>query len=70
MVFVNSPLEVILQTIIDDGHKSRSHRKNFFQTEFKMMGVATHKHTEYEMCNVITYAGGLYNQDKEDPIQI
>jgi uncharacterized protein YkwD len=37
---VDTAREVILNMIIDDGIKSRSHRKNVFSTAFKVFGIA------------------------------
>ncbi len=32
--------EIVLNMIIDDGYKSRIHRKNLFSTNFKLLGIA------------------------------
>ena len=48
--------EVILFLIIDDGNKSRAHRKNFFSPDFNFVGVASAEHTEAGYCFVIDYA--------------
>ena len=37
---VDTAREVVLNMIIDDGIKSRSHRKNVFSSTFKLLGVA------------------------------
>jgi len=37
---VDTALEVVLNMIIDDGIKSRSHRKNIFSPTFKLFGIA------------------------------
>jgi uncharacterized protein YkwD len=34
-----TPQEIVLAMIIDDGYKSRAHRKNLFSSEFKIIGL-------------------------------
>jgi uncharacterized protein YkwD len=37
---VDTPREIVMNMIIDDGYKSRAHRKNIFSTRFKLFGIA------------------------------
>ena len=49
--------EVIVSLIIDDGVASRGHRKNLFDPEFHIVGVACGDHAKYGIFCVIDYAG-------------
>ena len=57
-------LDVVLALLIDDGYKSRQHRRNIFNPEFRILGVGkSEAHTKHKYVTVVDYAGGLLNKD-------
>lgn len=55
----NSGREVVVELLIDDGVKSRGHRTNILQNNYKVVGVACDKHPSYGSVCVMDFAGGI-----------
>jgi uncharacterized protein YkwD len=49
---------VVLALIIDDGVRSRGHRKNIFSPKFNYAGAASGPHARYRTVCTIDFAGG------------
>ena len=55
----SSGVEVIINLLVDDGVKNRTHRDNLFSDKFEYYGVAVFEHPEYDYCTVIDYFGDI-----------
>ena len=49
--------QVVVYLLIDDGVRDRGHRKNFLNSDFKQVGVATGIHPGYGNMTVMEFAG-------------
>jgi len=55
----SSPRDIVLALIIDDGRRSRAHRKNIFNPDFNHVGAALGPHARYGTVCSIDFAGGF-----------
>jgi uncharacterized protein YkwD len=60
--------EDVIALIIDDGVKSRGHRKNIFKSDFHVVGLALGSSTKTPPMCVITFAGGFADKDGANPL--
>jgi uncharacterized protein YkwD len=56
------PAFIIISLLIDDGVKSRGHRKNILDPSFNATGVAIGKHKTYEQMCTNTFATRFYDK--------
>ena len=55
----SSGIEVIVNLLVDDGVKNRTHRDNLFSDKYEYYGVGVFEHPEYDYCTVIDYFGDI-----------
>jgi uncharacterized protein YkwD len=59
--------EDVIALIIDDGVKSRGHRKNIFKADFRVIGLALSPAAKSPSMCVITFAGGFADKGTGSP---
>ena len=52
-------VEVIVNLLVDDGVKNRTHRENLFSDKYEYYGVGVFEHPEYDFCTLIDYFGDI-----------
>jgi uncharacterized protein YkwD len=50
---------IVIALIVDDGERSRGHRKNIFSRDFHFTGIACGPHASFGKMCVIDFAGGF-----------
>ncbi|HBB87609.1 MAG TPA: CAP domain-containing protein [Blastocatellia bacterium] len=60
--------EDVIALIIDDGVKSRGHRKNIFKSDFHVIGLALSPTSKTPPMCVITFAGGFADKGNSNPL--
>lgn len=56
-----TPREIVLSMLIDDGVKTRGHRKNILQPKFGFIGTATGTHTRHDVMTVVVFADDYFD---------
>ncbi len=56
--------DVVIALIIDDGLRSRKHRKNIFNAAFNYAGAAVGPHARYRTVCSIDFAGGYAEREE------
>ena len=59
--------EDVIALLIDDGVKSRGHRKNIFKSDFHVIGLALSPPAKAPAMCVITFAGGFADKGTSSP---
>ena len=65
--FSRAAREDVISLIIDDGTSTRGHRKNIFQQNFRVVGIALSAPKKSGTVCVITFAGGYKDKDLTKP---
>jgi len=60
--------EDVIALLIDDGVKSRGHRKNIFKSDFHVVGLALSPPSKAPAMCVITFAGGFADKGSNNPL--
>ena len=54
-----------MNLIVDDGDTTRSNRKNILNPKFRLVGLASVSHKEFQNCTVLCYARHFFNKGEK-----
>lgn len=64
----HTPREIVIALLIDDGVKSRGHRKNILQSKFAFIGTASGMHAKHGVMTVVDFADDYYDFFRSKPV--
>ena len=65
-----TPMNILLHWLIDDGGKTRKHRLNMLDTRYNCIGVACGKHGKYKSCCVLVFAHNILEGKGKEAIHL
>ena len=69
IVTCETAMEVILQQIVDDGVPNRGHRENLFNPDFRVVGIFSGPHKDFDTMSTLDFCAAFVKQGEEDPIE-
>ena len=61
---------MVLNWVIDDGFKSRTHRKNLFNATHKQISIIAGPHSSAEFCVIAIFAAQIISKTKGAEIEM
>jgi uncharacterized protein YkwD len=68
--YAKTPRDIVLTMLLDDGYKSRSHRKNIFSPTFKQIGLGFGNGKKGEILCVVVFADSFRETGSTAPRQL
>lgn len=65
-----TPLDVVLHWLIDDGGKARKHRQNLMDGRYRCIGLACGVHKKYKSCAVLVFAHNVLKGTGKEAIHL
>lgn len=62
-------IEVVLQLLVDDGVPNRGHRENLFNDDFRVCGIFSGEHKDFDTMSCIDYTAAFVKTGDEDPVE-
>lgn len=65
-----TPIDVVLHWLIDDGGKTRKHRLNLMDPRYSCIGLACGVHSKYKSCAVLVFAHNILEGTGKEAIHL